>query len=305
MPSGIYLYEIDESFGPKILADYYLTKDKLTPEALKVLGDKHLKDLADATYKTEEVRYYSSKINAVGIDKKLFLGFVIKPNEDIMSLKSVFEEMEKNIADNFSQDRRKMQDMLKNVLTSILGLMEKLKEPKIIQDKINQKTKDLLDEGKVQEARDWITLGEKIPGQLSSAVKEAEQFYKQKLYKKAKKSYQKAADLANQIQETEMERILIRKGDIVGDIPLFEKERDTLNKDIKKVLDEMEVRHINIAYKNIIGIIEKNIKLSNKLEDYVFVDTLEDLKVSINKALNIAIELANFDKEIKLVSSKL
>jgi len=304
MPSGIYLYEIDSEFGPKIIADYYLTKDKLTPEALKVLSDKHLKELADATYKTEQIRYYSSKITSENLKKTIFLGFVIKPNEDLVSVKSVFEENEKKIIDNFSQDRRKMQDILKNVLSSILGLMEKLKEPKIIQNKINEKTKELLDEGKVQEARDWITLGEKIPGQLSTAVKEAEQFYKQKLYKKAKKSYQKAADLAGQIQETEMQAILIRKGDNVGDIPLYEKEREGLNKDIKKVLEEMEVRHLNIAYKNMMGIIEKNIKLSNKLEDYIFLDALEDLKVNVNKALNTAIELANLDKEIKELMKK-
>ena len=36
--------------------------------------------------------------------------FVIKPNEDLVSVKSVFEENEKKIADNFSQDRRKMQE---------------------------------------------------------------------------------------------------------------------------------------------------------------------------------------------------
>jgi len=305
MPSGIYLYEIDSEFGPKILADYYLTRDKLTPEALKVLSDKHLKELADATYKTEQVRYYSSKVSAEALKIKLYLGFVIKQNEDIMSLKSVFEEIEKNIADNFTKDRRKMQEILKGVLTSILGLMEKLKEPKIIQDKINERTKDLLDEGKVQEAREWIDLGEKIPNLLSSAVKEAEQYYKQKLYKKAKKSYQKAADLASQIQEKEMQAILIRKGDNVGDIPLYEKEREGLNKEIKKILDDMEVRHLNIAYKNAIGIIDKNIKLSNQLEDYIFLDALENLKVNVNKALSTAIELANIDKEIKEILKKL
>jgi len=299
MPSGIFLFEIDESFGPKIVADYYLSRDKVTPEALKILSEKHTKDLIDATYKTENIRYYSSKMKVEGLKEKIYLGFIIKPNEDIVSLKSVFEEIEKQIINNLSKDRRKMQEQLQKVLTSILSLMEKLKEPKIIQEKINEKTKALLDQGKLQDARYWIELGEKIPAQLSNAVKEAEQFYKQKLYKKSKKSYIKAAELANQIQEIEMNHILLRKGEVIGDIPLYIKEQEALNRDIKKVLEELEVRHINIVYKNVLSIIEKNIHLSNKLEDYVFIDTLENLKEVCFTALNTAIELANIDKEIK------
>jgi len=43
MPVGIYLYEIDESFGPNVLAEYYLANDnKVNQETLKDFEEKHI-----------------------------------------------------------------------------------------------------------------------------------------------------------------------------------------------------------------------------------------------------------------------
>ena len=112
-PSGIFLFEIDENFGPKIIADYYLSSQKVVPEALKKLSDKHKKDLIDATYKKDKNRYYSSKISAGSIKEHLFLGFQLKEDEDLVSLKSLFENIEQKIAQNFTKDRRQMQNYLK------------------------------------------------------------------------------------------------------------------------------------------------------------------------------------------------
>jgi len=36
MPIGIFLYEIEKSFGPQIIADYYITQEKVTPEILNL-----------------------------------------------------------------------------------------------------------------------------------------------------------------------------------------------------------------------------------------------------------------------------
>ena len=41
MPRAIILYEIDESFGPNILAEYYLKQDdKISPAILKEFSEK-------------------------------------------------------------------------------------------------------------------------------------------------------------------------------------------------------------------------------------------------------------------------
>ena len=42
---------------------------------------------------------------------------------------------------------------------------------------LNEKTKKLLDEGKLQEARELIDLGEEIPGELSVVIKEADESF--------------------------------------------------------------------------------------------------------------------------------
>jgi len=210
LPSGIFLYEIDKSFGPNIIADYYLSEKKVSPEVLKEFADKHCKkDLCDATASRNDLRFYSSEVNADSINEEnLYLGFLINENEDLVALKSHFENIEEDIVQNFSKDKKKMQLLLKKNLNSFLSLLEKLEEPKIIKEAINEKTKKMLDEGKLQEARELIDLGEKIPDKLSQEIKVASEYYDSGMFKKAKKSYLKAANLAEKIQETEIVEFL-------------------------------------------------------------------------------------------------
>ena len=70
MPSGIFLYEIDKYFGPNVIADYYLSEKKVTPEVLKEFANKHCKkDICDATASRKDLRFYSSEVNGGPINK--------------------------------------------------------------------------------------------------------------------------------------------------------------------------------------------------------------------------------------------
>ncbi|MHA1256572.1 MAG: hypothetical protein ACTSPS_13340 [Promethearchaeota archaeon] len=307
MPIGIFLYEIDQSFGPNVLADYYITKDKPSTEILKDFAEKHVKkDLADASARDEKFRYYSSIIEGKDIKKNTFIGFMLRLEEDIVSLKSIFEKIEERVVTNFSQDKKKLQSNLKGILNSILSLMEKLKEPKIIKETINEKTKKLLDEGKLQEARELIELidKKKIPEKLSQEVKLAEDALKESLYKKSRKNYLKAAALADQVRETEMALFLRKKGNRVGDIPDIIKTREALCKAIKKGLEELQDLEFK-AYEDTLPLIDKNIKLSNSLEDNESFDLYERLYKSCYNASRRASDLNKLNKEIKNMTKKL
>ncbi|MBD3338692.1 MAG: hypothetical protein GF353_06275 [Candidatus Lokiarchaeota archaeon] len=298
MPVAIFLYEIDKSFGPNLIASYYLTNVKATQEILRNLVEKHTKkDLCDATITKDNYRYYSSEIDAENTKKNLYLGFILKEEEDLVSLKSLFEKIEGKIIENFTTDKRKLEQTLKEIMTSILDLMEKLKEPEIIKQTINEKTKQMLDEGKLQEARELIDLGEKIPEKLAEEVTLAEQYRNNQDYKKAKKSYFKAAELAEQIQEFEMVDLLRKKGEKVGDLPSYLKEQDSINKDIQKILSDLEGRELNL-YEEVVGLINENIKISNNLDDNEFIGVLEKLKNYCRSALRKANELNRLDEEI-------
>ena len=307
MPIGIFLYEIDQSFGPNVLADYYITKDKPSTKILKDFADKHVKkDLADTSGRDEKFRYYSSIIEGKDIKKNTFIGFMLRLEEDIVSLKSIFEKIEERVVTNFSQDKKKLQSTLKGILNSILSLMEKLKEPKIIKETINEKTKKLLDEGKLQEARELIELidKKKIPEKLSQEVKLAEDALKESLYKKSKKSYLKAASLADQVRETEMALFLRKKGERVAAIPDIIKTREALSKAIKKGLGELQDLEFK-AYEDTLPLIDKNIKLSNSLEDNESFDLYERLYKSCYNASRRASDLNKLNKEIKNMTKKL
>jgi len=301
MPIGIFLYEIDKSLGPQVIAEYYTTQEKVTQEILKIFTEKHIrKDLSDATYRKDNFLFYSSIIQAISDKTNFYLGFILKEDEDFISLKSIFENLEQSVANNFApKDKKKMQLLLKDILTSTINLFEKLKEPKIIKDAINERTKKMLDDGKLQEARELIDLGEKIPEKLSQEMMLAEQALKEKNYRKAKNCYFKAAELAGKIKESEVVDLLKKKGEHVGTIPDLLKTREVINKGIKKSLEDLQGVKLEVdIYDNLVPLVEKNIKLSYSLEDTAQIETLEKLIRLSQNAFKRAQELKDLDEEI-------
>jgi hypothetical protein len=271
----------------------------VTPEVLKEFADKHCKkDICDATASRNDLRFYSSEVNGGPINKdNLYLGFVINEDEDLVALKSRFENIEEDIVQNFSKDKKKMQLLLKNNLNSFLSLLEKLEEPKIIKEAINEKTKKMLDEGNLQEARELIDLGEKIPDKLSQEIKIASEYYDSGMFKKAKKSYLKSADLAEKIQETEIVEFLRKRAENVANLPDIIKTLDAMTKAIRKGLDDVEVKKINI-YERVNPLIEKNINLANSLEDDELAKIFAELNKLCTRAARKADELNNLNKDI-------
>ncbi|UCC18661.1 MAG: hypothetical protein JSV62_11200, partial [Promethearchaeota archaeon] len=166
MPRAIILYEIDPSFGPNILGEYYLKQDEKIPtNILKEFSEKHIeKEFMSVIVHKDNERYYSGKINGESINKdNLFLSFILREGEDIVSLKSIIENIEEKVIKDFSSDKQKMNEILKEGLNAIMSLIQKLQEPKIIKETMNERTKRMLDDGNIQEARELIDLGEEIP----------------------------------------------------------------------------------------------------------------------------------------------
>ena len=307
MPRAIILYEIDKSFGPNILAEYYLKDgDKIPTAALKEFSEKHVKrDMLEVFIRKDDIRYYSSKVNAEPIEKNnIYMSFILEEGEDLVSLKSFFTNVEVKIIQDFSTDKRKMAESLKIAMNSIFSLIEKLKEPKIIKDTINERTKQMLDNGKLTEARELIDLGEEIPEKLASEVNIAEQLLDNGDYKKAKKSFLKAAELALIIQENEISSFLENKGIHVGTFPDLIKERDNLYKELEKRTNEIESNELYV-YNYLIEPIERLIDISNTFEDVELIDTLMKLKNSAQRATRVAKELLGLDNKIRELLNKI
>ena len=110
MPIGLFLYEIDESFGPNIKVDYYLKDEKVSSEILEKLNEKHInKKLKEAIAKKDDIRYYSSLLESQSLDRKnLYLGFILREEEDLLSLKSVFANIQEQVIENYNiKDKKK------------------------------------------------------------------------------------------------------------------------------------------------------------------------------------------------------
>ncbi|MFX1498552.1 MAG: hypothetical protein ACFFBH_13580 [Promethearchaeota archaeon] len=300
-PVGILLYEIDESFGPNILAEYYLSQtSKITPEILKEFIENHVdKEFLNASVRKNDLRYFSSKVEAKSIQKEnLYIGFILKEEEDLVSMKSIIKQIADEIIQNFSKDRAQMENLLKKELNSIFSLMEKLKEPTLIKDTINDKTKKMIDDGKLQEARELIALGEEVPEKLSEEILNAEELLKEKLYKKAKKSFLNAAELAGTIQENEIQSFLENKAEQIDNFPELIKERDLLLKEVEKLITLLHQNKLHL-YHELLKPVNKLINISNIFEEQNISEALSKISIDFKRADQLAKELFNLDKKFK------
>ena len=300
MPVGIYLYEIDESFGPNVLAEYYLAQEeKVSNDALKDFEEKHVqKEFSNTIYWKEDLRYYSWKINASSIERdNLFLGFVLKQEEDLVSSKSILENIAEKVVRGFTKDSAKLESILRKEFDSIFTLMEKLKEPALIKETINDKTKKMLDDGNLQEARELIDLGEEIPEKLSEELKLAEQLLENKFYKKAKKNFLKAAELAAIIQENDIVSFLTNKAEQVGKFPELIKAQESLMKDLESIIEELNNNKLHL-YHELIRPIESLINISNSFEQHELTSKLTQLLNNFKRADILAKELFSLDAKI-------
>ena len=307
-PNAIFLYEIDKSFGPNIIAEYYLSDAKLSPDILRNFIEKHVeKELTDATIKKDEYKYYSSKIDASSLNKdNLYLGFIITDKEDLISLKSVFEKSEEKLIQNFSDNRKNMTNLLKNIISSILGLLEKLKEPKLIIDTINEKTKKMLDNGQLKEARELIELGEKIPAKLAQEIKLADKCFSEGDFKKAKKGFEKGAELAALIQEDEIVSYLKNKAEKVGTFPELFKEREAYLKEVKKSFSELSVSaQLKKFYEEILPAIERIVYISNLVGEDKTAEIFTDLRDNTKEALKLASKFFDVNENLKDLGSNI
>ncbi|MFX1386882.1 MAG: hypothetical protein ACFE9M_06670 [Promethearchaeota archaeon] len=307
MPRAIILYEIDQSFGPNILAEYYLKHDEKIPSTvLKEFSEKHVnKRLLNVTVRTENNRYYSGKINAESLNKNNFyLSFILQEGEDLISLKSIFENIEEKIIQNYTNDKNKMNYFLQDALNSILSLIQKLQEPKIVKETINERTKEMLDDGKLSEARELIDLGEEIPEKLAEEVKFAEQLLNEKFYRKAKKSFLKAAELARIIQEEEIASFLENKGEQVGLFPDLIKERENILKEIDKIFNDLKNTQL-FSYDNFFEPVDRLIEISHTFEDHYLLDILTKLKNNTQRASRLTKELNGIEEKIRELLKKI
>ncbi|MHA2260657.1 MAG: hypothetical protein ACXACO_22025, partial [Promethearchaeota archaeon] len=212
--------------------------------------------------------------------------------------------IEKKVIKDFSKDKTNMNELLKDGLNTILSLIKKLQEPKIIKEILNERTKKMLDEGMLQEARVLIDLGEDIPEKLAVEVKIAQELLINKDFKKAKKTFLKASELAVLIQEDQIASFLENKGEQVGTFPDLIKERENINKEILKVTTEIESNKLYL-YDLLEEPVDRLIEIYNDLEENEAISELTKIKNDIQRASRLARELNGLKNKIRENLSKI
>ncbi len=229
-PIAIFVHEIEEGADSTLLAEYFSTGDTIPPQVLKQLAQKHSK-LVDAVYIVGDLKYYSSVVQSLKLPKKkLYLGFVMKKNEDIVALKSTFEKLETIIMldyDKLKRDKSLLENILKDEFSTIPSDAKKAESPIKKRDvipKINDertKKEGLKNKPEIKIAEILTPL--KRSQELEKKIQEAAYFFSRKGF-----SYDELCWLYAEVQ------LIIQKGN------------STISKDeIKKKAEEVNAMNLS------------------------------------------------------------
>ncbi|MFW9878340.1 MAG: hypothetical protein ACFFG0_35100, partial [Candidatus Thorarchaeota archaeon] len=126
----------------------------------------------------------------------------------------------------------------------------------------------------------------------------AEDLLLAKEYRKAKKSFLKAAELATLVQEVKITSFLENKGEQVGLFPDLLRERENLQKEIVKIINEFENNKMDLN-NLIIGPVDRLIDISNNFEENDKINELKKLKSNVLRVSRLAKELDGLKNKIK------
>ncbi len=187
---------------------------------------------------------------------------------------------------------------IKKIFEQSLDLEEKLRDPKLVKERIIKKTNKLLDDGNFQRAQELIALAEKIPDRLAVAVKSGDVALKKENYKQAEKSYKQAADLANEISEPEMEAALLLKAEKAKTFPGLQKDQKSAILKLEKPFSSLDKR-VRSVYRVGLDAIDDAIKISDKLEDDPTIQSLKELEELTEEAKELSRDLDAIDSKIR------
>lgn len=313
MAYGIFLFEDADSKDAKLIKKVLLEEIKgesiptistLNKISLKhnVFGDQeHIRK--HVSYRSGDYKYFSMLIDSSD-SSFIFLGFILefKETSEVFSIKlpSTTELIKIGL--------NKGDSTLKKILTEILAernsILEEIHNIKLIEKKISSKANVLLDNGKFEKAQSLIKLAKEIPPKLVEAVNKGDSAFNEGKFRRAQRSYEDAAELAEEISEIGMMEVLQKKAHRAESVPAHVKDLSKTLKSINRPLKKIDKREKGF-YLEPINDIEDAIAIADTLEDDVTIDQLQELEDLLEDADEISKKLNDIDNQIRILLTKL
>lgn len=257
MPRGIVIVDWDKMSGPMIKLKY--------PETLEVNPDLPMQAFMMHTAKeppqgevslqieNAQVSSYYFQFKQKNTLRRIILMLLLNLAEPPSDFFYILKKMEERIKLNI--DNPNLIELIKEVFEDEFDTTKADKDipfsASAIRDSISERAKQLLDRKKFDEAQELLKKADQIPFKLAEILKQGDNLFQAKEFMKAADQYEKAADLFNEIRDSDLYAKFMRNAETLRKIPKMQEEVDNYEekaiKAIKKFLINEAATHFEKA----------------------------------------------------------
>ncbi|NVM02958.1 MAG: hypothetical protein HWN67_11515 [Candidatus Helarchaeota archaeon] len=273
MPLGIFIVDWDQLKGPIVKAKYpdFDFKSSLSDLSMQtfMIHSGKVPPETDISFQLEGTNIASHffQFKEKDVLRRVMILLILNPEETSKEFFPFLRKVEKNIRGELNNPY--LADIVKTTYDEMISARKFVYSKEKIKEKISNKAKILLDKGELAAAQKLLAKAGAIPGKLSSTLMTAEKLLKGKSHVLAAENYQKAADLLEEIGDTDLSIQFKNKAADLKTIPRLESD---LRNYVDRVDKSIRKKDLNQAVENskkCIEITEKLQKFSTIAEQYI------------------------------------
>lgn len=280
MPEGCFAILLPKDTDYKILGYYFKspnTKFEVSSDLFLRLNLDHSKnDFNWLKLKNLSLVSYHHKFTNKILQRKasgIYLGLLLSPEDEPDKFKNSLKEASETIENtmNFLEmSKNDFEAKLKELYMEKLETLTDILDPSALKNSLINRAKEMLSGGKKERAIAQELLQkieEGIHTKIIDHYKAAQEALKVSDHEKAAKSFEKAAEIAEEIYEIELAKTLRDRSKLSGDIPLLVKQRDRIVQEARTALKAENFHSAYIFFKKA-SEISKDLMEMDKEEEY-------------------------------------
>ena len=287
----------------QIAAYVPIKEEKPTEEILEAIIGRLLSnpDAEFLNYRHFPYKYYAKAITAEEEAPNYYCVYVLESAESL----EIVRISEKGVLDSIEELLKKpkpLTALLEKIFSGKNNLLDKLSQSDILQAEIGGRANKLIDDGQFEKAQDIIKLAKEIPPKIIENYKKYSSNIKMKEFRKAESGLDKCLDLAEKIDDRELQLYLRLKIKNTKQIPAFTKE---LSKIFTGIVKSFSKSPTYLPYSGQGSKLRRAINLLEKLEQDTQIERTVELEGLIVKAAKELQILKDFDTRIKRIVKEL
>ncbi|MFX0138982.1 MAG: hypothetical protein ACFFDN_35400 [Candidatus Hodarchaeota archaeon] len=265
MPLGIVLIDWDQLKGPVIKTKYpeFDFKSSLSDLSMQtfMIHSGKVPPETDISFQLEGTNIASHffQFKEKDVLRRVMILLILNPEESSKEFFPFLKKVEGDIRGELNNPY--LSEIVKSSYNKMISARKFVYSEEKIKEKISNKAKILLDKGEFEAAQKLLAKASAIPGKLSSTLMTAERLLKQKNHVLAADNYEKAAELLDEIGDTDLSSQFKNKAADLKTIPKLEN-------DLRNYVDRVDKAIRKNDFKQAIENTKKCIEVTEKLQKF-------------------------------------